>query len=85
MTACEAQEIIAVTTLGEVEGHRTLSVGSSGGGDAQTEGRSKGANHVYEWVQVSNRSKKLRASFARVVGLAEVNVDVGDLVVSEKS
>ena len=35
-------------------------------------------------VQVTNRFGKLRTDFALVEGFAEVNVDVGNLVVLEK-
>jgi hypothetical protein len=84
VTAREAQEIIAATTLDEVEGHRFLSAGSGLGGDAEAEGRSEGTNDVNEWVQVTDGFEKLRTGLARVEGLAEVDVDVGDLVVPEK-
>jgi hypothetical protein len=84
VTARKAQEPIPAATFGEVEAHRSLSVGPGLGRDAEAEGRSEGTNDVDEWVQVIDRFEKLRADLARVVGPAEVDVDVGDIVVPEK-
>jgi len=84
VTARKAQEHIASTTFGEVEGHSPLSVRPSLGRDAEAEGGSEGTNDVDEWVQVTDGFEKLRTDLARVEGLAEVDVDVGDLVVLEK-
>ena len=84
VTARMAPEPIAVATFGEVEGHRPLSVGPGLGRDAEAEGRSEGANDVDEWLQVTDGFEKLRTDLARVEGLAEVNVDIGNLVVLEK-
>ena len=41
-------------------------------------------NDVDEWVQVFDGSEKPRTGLARVEGFAEVDVDVGDLVVHEE-
>ena len=85
VTARKTQEPIAATTFGEVEGHRPLSVGPGLSGDAEAEGRSEGTNDVDKWVQVMDGSEKLRTDLAHVDGFAELNVDIGDLVVLEKS
>ena len=50
----------------------------------RAESRSEGANDVDEWVQVIDRFEKLRTDLTRVEGLAEADVDVGDLIVVEK-
>jgi hypothetical protein len=84
VTARKAQEPIAATTFGEVEGHCPLSAGPGPGRDAEAEGRSEGTNNLDEWVQVTDGFVKLRTDFARVEGFAEVNINVGDLVVLEK-
>jgi hypothetical protein len=84
VTARKTQESIAAATFGEVKGHRPLSVGPGLGRDAEAEGRSEGTNDVDEWVQVTDGSEKLRTDLARVEGLAELDVDIGDLVVLEK-
>ena len=84
VTARKAQEPIAAATFSEVEGHSSLSVGPGPGGDAEAEGRSKGTNDVNKWVQVIDGFEKLRTDVTRVGGLAEVDVDVGDLVLLEK-
>ena len=77
--ARKAQEVIAAATLGEIEGHRPLSVRPGFGRDAEAEGGSEGTNDVDEWVQVTDGFEKLRTGLARVKGLAEVDVDIGDL------
>jgi len=41
-------------------------------------------NNVDKWVQVTDGSEKLRTNLARVEGLAELDVNIGDLVVLEK-
>jgi len=51
------------------------------GRDAEAEGRPEGTNDVDEGVQVTDGFEKLRADLTRVEGLAEVDVDIGDLVV----
>ena len=84
VTARKAQEPIAVVTFSEVKSHSPLSVGPGPGGDAEAEGRSKGTNEVDEWVQIPDGFEKLRTDVTRVGGLAEVHVDVGDLVLLEK-
>jgi hypothetical protein len=84
VTARKAQELIAAATFSEVQGHRPLSVGPGLGRDGEAEGRGEGTNDVDEWVQVTNGFAKPRTDLARVEGLAEVDVDVGDLVVLEK-
>jgi hypothetical protein len=84
VTARKAQEPISAATFGEVEGHRPLSVEPGFGRDTEAEGRSEGTNGVDEWVQVTDWFEKLRTDLARVEGLTEVDVDVGDLVVLEK-
>jgi hypothetical protein len=84
VTARKTQEPIAATTIGEVEGHCSLSAGPGLGRDAEAEGRSEGTNNLEEWVQVTNGFVKLRTDLARVEGFAEVDVDIGDLVVLEK-
>jgi hypothetical protein len=84
VTARKAQELVAATTFGEVKGHRPLGVGPGLGRDAKAEGRCEGTNDVDEWVQVTGGFEKLRTDLVRVEGLAEVDVDVGDLVVLEK-
>ena len=80
----KAQEAITATTFGEVEGHRPLIIGPGLGRDAEAEGRSEGTNKVDEWVQVTDGFEKFRTDLARVEGLAEVDVNIGDLVVLEK-
>jgi len=85
VTARKAQEPIAAATFSEVDGHGSLSVGpGSGSGDAEAEGRSEGTNDVDEWVQVIDGFEKPRTDLTRVDELAEVHVDVGDLVLLEK-
>jgi hypothetical protein len=84
VTARKAQEPIAPATFSEVEGHRPLSIGPGLGRNAEAEGRSEGTDDVDEWVQVIDGFEKLRTDRARVEGLAEVDIDVGDLVVLEK-
>jgi hypothetical protein len=84
VTARKAQEPIAVTTFGKVEGHRPLSVGHGLSRDVEAEGRSEGTNDVEEWVQFIDGFEKPRTDLARVEGLAEVDVDVSNLVVLEK-
>ena len=84
VTARKAQEPVAAATFGKVEGHRPLGVGPGLGRDAEAEGRSEGTNDVNEWVQVTDGFEKLRTDLARVEGLAEVDVDISDLVVLEK-
>ena len=84
MTARKAQEPIALATLSKVEGHCSLSIKTSLGGDAEAKGRSEGANNINKWVQVTNRLKKLRTSVAHIVGLMEVDIDICDLIVLEK-
>ena len=75
---------MAHTTFSEVEGHSPLSVGPSLGRDVEPEGRSERANDVDEWIQVSDRLEQGRTSLACVEGFSEVDVDVSDLVVSQK-
>ena len=84
MTARESEEPIAFATLSEVEGHCSLSIGPGLGGDGEAECGSEGTNDVDEWVQVTDGSEKPRTDLARVCGFAEVDVDVGDLIVFEK-
>lgn len=81
VTARKAQEAIAAITFGEVKSHRPLDAGPGPGRDVEAEGRSDGTNDVDEGVQVTDRFEKLRTDLTRVQGLAEVNVNVGDLVV----
>jgi hypothetical protein len=80
VTARKAQKPVAAATFSKVEGHGSLSVGPGPGRDAEAEGRSEGTNDVDEWVQVIDGFEKLRTDVTRVDGLAEVHVDVGDLV-----
>lgn len=54
------------------------------GRDAEAEDRSEGTNNLDEWVPVRDRVVKSRTDLARVKGLTEVDVDIGDLVVLEK-
>jgi hypothetical protein len=82
--AWKAQEGIAATTLGEVEGHCSLKVRPGHGRDAEAEGGSEGTNDIEEWVQITDRFEKLRTCLARVEGLVEVDVDICDLVVLVK-
>ena len=84
MTARKAQEPITVATFGEVEGHRALSIGPGLGRDSEAESRSEGTNDVDKWVQVADGFEKARTDLARVDGLTEGDVDVGNLVVLEK-
>ena len=84
VAARKAQEPIAATTFGEVEGHRPLSVGPGLGRNWEAEGRGEGTNDVEEQIQIAGGSVKLRADFTRIEGFAELDVDVGDLVVLEK-
>jgi hypothetical protein len=50
VAASESQEPIAVTTFGEVEGHRPLSTEPGLGRDAKAECRGEGTNNVDERV-----------------------------------
>ena len=84
MTAPKAQEFIAAATLGEVEGHCSLSIRPGLGRDGEAEGGSEGTNNINKWVQVTDGFEKLRTSLVCVVGLTEVNINIGDLVVLEK-
>ena len=84
VTARKAQEPIAAATFGEVEGHHPLTVRPGLGRDAEAESRSERTNDVDEWVQVTDGFEELRTDRARVEGFAEVDVDVGDIVVLEK-
>ena len=84
MTARKAQEVVAITTFCEVEGHCPLSVGPGLGRDGEAKGRSEGTNDVNEWVQVIDGLEKLGTGLACVKGFAVVNVDIGDLIVPEK-
>jgi hypothetical protein len=84
VTAQKAQEPIAAATFGDVESHRPLSLGYGLGRDVEAKGRSEGTNDIDEWVQVTDGFEKLGTDLARVEGLVEVNVDVGDLVILEK-
>jgi hypothetical protein len=64
VTARKAQEAIAATTFGVVEGHRPLGVGPGFGRDTEAEGRSEGTNDVDKWVQVTDGFEKLRTDLA---------------------
>jgi hypothetical protein len=84
VTTRKAQEPITAATFSKVEGHGSLSVRPGPGGDAEAEGRSEGTNDVDKWVQFIDGFEKPRTDITRVDGLAEVHLDVGDLVLLEK-
>ena len=84
MSARKVQEPIAVSTLGEVEVRRPLSVGRGLGGDMEAEGRGEGTNDVEEWVHVIDWIVESRPDLARIIRLAEVDLDVADFVVLEE-
>ena len=50
MTTRKAQEPIASAAFSEVQGHRSVSFGSSPDRDAEPQGRSQGTNDVDGWV-----------------------------------
>jgi hypothetical protein len=78
VTARKAPKPIAVATFSEVEGHGSLSVGPSPSRDAEAEGRSEGL------TSGSRSLEEPRTDVTRVDGLAEVHVDISDLVSLEK-
>ena len=51
------------------------------GRDAEAKGRSEGINDINEGAQVTDGFEKMRTHLTCVEGLAEVDVNVGDLVV----
>lgn len=84
MSARKAQEPIAVSTLGQVEVRRPLSVRRGLGGDMEAKGRGEGTNDVEEWVHVIDWIVESRPDLARIIRLAEVDLDVADFVVLEE-
>ena len=84
MTAQKTQELLAASTLGKVEGHCSLNVRRSFGGNDKPQRGSEGTDDVYKRVHIFDRLEKLRAGGAPVNRLTEIDVYVGDLVMLEK-
>lgn len=85
MAARKTQQLLAAATLNKIEGHRSLSVQPSFGGDSGAEGGSEGTDDADEWVQFVDRLEKLKAGRGRVDRLVEVEAGVDDIMFLEKA
>ena len=90
VTARKSQEPIAVTSFSKVKGHHSLSFRAGFSRDGKAEGRSQGTKDLIQWSltqwKLHNKGlEKLRTRRAPVIGFTEVDVDVSDVVVFEKS
>jgi hypothetical protein len=80
----KTQHLVAVATLGKVDGHGALGVGPVRGSDGESESGSKGTANVHGGVKVGNGAKKRWTNRPLVDGLAVFDVDIDDVEAREK-